>query len=150
MNSSRGDWQGDLTVLAKVAATHLPPADALFVNSGLWEAPQFNADVESATRQLAALSTLVKQGHPVWMTTTPVNSVTASPAAGGCGKDLGCAAAVDRLGWPVLDRHGMVMALTQQLPSLNRTRGDVWVDRVHFKAFVYQAFVNAALNMLCP
>jgi hypothetical protein len=145
----RGDWNGDLVALAGAIRRGLGQVDAIFVNSGLWEVPEFSGNITEAERQLRSLEGLVRGGGtPVWMTTTATQADYFNNPMQPVETSLGYKAA-KQLGWSIFDRYGMTWRLAQQVTARVAQPLAAWVDRVHFKPYVSNEFGNVVLNMLC-
>jgi hypothetical protein len=141
--------QGDLRNLTDVIANGFGQVDAVLVNSGLWKVKEFQ-DVKSAREQLQSVERLVKGGRkPIWMTTTITETLRPERLSESSPEDSPGYVAARSVGWPVLDRYGMVMSLVQLSDSLNLPRRQVFMDNAHFYPWATQEFNNVLLNMLC-
>ena len=154
INTTRGDWEGDLTAWAKavkaqLAARKFPPVDVLVVNSGLWENPEFLDDVDLAVEQLKSLRGILKKGRgsPIWLGSTLPRGANFKDL-NKFRIDAGYHAAKE-LGMRILDRTGMSQALGHYRYQHDLAPEAMWVDRVHFRPFVSREFNNVLLNMLC-
>lgn len=147
-DTEKGDWQGDLAQLADRIGRGFGQVDALFVNSGHWRNAEFTT-AEAAEEQMRLLEPLVKGGmKPVWITTTAVLHVKSGEYEGRTREDAGYIAA-RRLGWPILDKFSITLALAKWADDAEANRGEIWMDRVHFYPYVTEVMSDVTLNMLC-
>lgn len=146
-----GDWEGDLRALSSVIAKGFGQVDVLFVNSGLWSVPEF-ATLELALEQMRSVEPLVKGGRkPIWMATTVYETVQDVQLYNDTYlHDIIGYKAARILGWPILDRYGMVTSLVKYANyTLGIQRNMYYMDRIHFYPWVTREFDNVLLNMLC-
>jgi hypothetical protein len=149
------DWQGGIAILPDLMLSAFPQGfDEVVVNTGWWKVPQLSqGNVPLAKRLLHPLQRLlsVKQPGkvPIWATTTlnQHGKGAAPPRDGLLGAPY---LAALQLGWRVLDRHGMTVALKRHLQDVGLPLEFGWADQLHFRPFVYEEFNNMLLNILCP
>ena len=144
---SEFDWQGDLIDVANVLLAAFGRVDAVVLNTGWWKV--LVNSVPRALAQLSALESIVKDKRGlIWATTTPalIPSKANAPRDGLLGAPY---AAAQKLGWRVLDRHGLIERLRAHLSEVELPLEFGWADSLHFRPYVYEASNQLLLSMLC-
>lgn len=139
------DWSGGYATVAKILKAEFGQVDAVFVNEGFLSTEPLVQGGEAAKAEMQEFEGLLKdpqRRRPVWMTSTE-STHPDHPLV-----ELAQEAA--QLGWPILDRYAITMSGIRALQRAGMDKNIAYRDWVHLRSWMYVAFNEALLGMLCP